>query len=61
MKDKLAKIGTGAKVQTEWGFYVNVVIKDYKNSYGRDRWYVEPLSGEGGAWVEKIVFDNTMV
>lgn len=56
MKDKLAKIGTGAKVQTEWGFYVNVIIKDYKNSYGNDRWYVEPLSGEGGAWVQKVVF-----
>jgi hypothetical protein len=58
MKEKLAKIGTGAKVQTEWGFYVNVIIKDYKNSYGNDRWYVEPLSGEGGAWVQKVIFET---
>lgn len=57
MKEKLEKIGTGAKVQTEWGFYVNVIIKDYKNSYGRDRWLVSPLSGEGENWVEKIIFD----
>lgn len=54
MKEKLAKIGTKTIIKTEWGFYIDVIIKDYKNSYGRDRWLVSPVSGSGEAWVEKI-------
>ncbi len=56
MKEKLEKIGTEAKVQTDWGFYVNVIIKDYKNSYGKDRWLVSPVTGSGEAWVENVIF-----
>lgn len=56
MKENFAKIGKGATIKTEWGFLINVIIKDYKNSYGKNRWYVEPLSGEGGAWVENVLF-----
>jgi len=54
MKDKLAKIGKTAELRTQWGFVVEVRILDYKRSYGRDRWLVEPVSGYGNAWVEGI-------
>lgn len=33
---------------------ISVTILDYKNSYGKDRWQVEPLSGAGKIWVEEI-------
>ena len=58
MNEKLQYIGKSASVMTHWGFSVNVIIKDYKNSYGRDRWFVEPLSGTGGAWVENVVHES---
>jgi hypothetical protein len=54
MKDKLERVGTLAELKTEWGMVVFVEIIDYKNSYGRDRWLVKPVSGRGEAWVEKI-------
>lgn len=54
MKEKLARIGTTAELQTSWGFTVTVEILDYKRSYGRDRWLVTPLKGQGQAWVERI-------
>lgn len=54
MKDKLTRIGTTASLKTAWGFEIWVEIIDYKQSYGRDRWLVKPVSGEGEAWVEKI-------
>lgn len=58
MKDKLASIGKTATIQTEWGFRILVKILDYKNSYGRDRWLVTPVAGNGEAWVEKITFEE---
>lgn len=56
MKEKLAKIGKTAQLQTAWGFTVKVEILDFKNSYGRDRWLVEPIEGKGSAWVENLTF-----
>jgi len=58
MKDKTKRIGTTGALRTMWGFHINVEIKDYKNSYGRDRWLVEPLSGVGEAWVENVEFGD---
>ncbi len=54
MKEKLQRIGTKALLKTAWGFEIWVEIKDFKQSYGRDRWLVTPASGKGEAWVENI-------
>ena len=54
MKEKLQKIGTIVTIQGVGTIMVQVKIVDFKNSYGRDRWLVEPVSGTGNAWVEKI-------
>lgn len=56
MKEQLEKIGKEAVITTEHGLSFNVRVIDYKNSYGRDRWRVEPVAGKGSAWVENIVF-----
>lgn len=42
---KLAMVNIG-------GLCVDVEIVDYKTSYGKDRWLVKPVSGEGKIWVE---------
>ena len=34
------------------GTNILVVIHDYKQSYGRDRWQVTPVNGRGAVWVE---------
>ena len=34
------------------GLIVEVKVLDYKNSYGKDRWLVTPISGSGEVWVE---------
>jgi hypothetical protein len=31
---------------------VYVIVHDHKLSYGRDRWLVGPVAGEGTRWVE---------
>lgn len=36
------------------GLTVKVTVLDYKNSYGRDRWQVTPVEGEGKIWVESV-------
>ena len=52
-KDKAQYIGKKATVS--FGeLSVEVEILDYKNSYGKDRWLVKPVVGEGEAWVEKL-------
>lgn len=58
MKDKLEKIGKEANVQTQWGFYIRVTVVDYKKSYGKDRWLVEPVAGTGREWVENVEFEE---
>lgn len=34
------------------GFYIQVGIKDFKLSYGRERYLIAPVSGEGKKWIE---------
>jgi hypothetical protein len=34
---------------------INVRVKDYKYTYGRHRWLVEPISGTGEMWVESLL------
>lgn len=36
------------------GLVVYVKVLDYKNSYGKDRWQVTPVEGEGKIWVESV-------
>lgn len=36
------------------GLEVNVKITDYKVTYGRERFQVIPLNGEGQIWIEKV-------
>lgn len=33
---------------------IDVHIKDYKYTYGHDRWLVAPISGNGEMWVEDV-------
>lgn len=33
---------------------VDVTVLDVKNTYGRNRFLVEPVSGQGKQWVENI-------
>ncbi len=52
---KIAKV-IGSKVTIELGgLKVAVKVLNYKNSYGRDRWKVTPVSGSGEIWVEKLI------
>lgn len=46
-------IGKHASVNVG-GIIVDVELIDYKTSYGKERWLVKPLSGEGKIWVEKF-------
>ena len=48
-KDKVAQVGKRGMIFV-WVFKVEVEIVDYKNSYGRDRWLVKPVAGEGEVW-----------
>lgn len=59
-KDKLERIGQKATLTTKKeGLVVDVIIMDYKFSYGNHRWLVKPFSGTGQAWVENVVFNLT--
>lgn len=54
MKELLQTIGKEGFISLN-GLKVNVKVLDVKNSYGRIRYQVTPLSGEGEIWVENIV------
>lgn len=52
IKEQAEKIGKQGGI--DWGgFHLEVIVKDYKNSYGKDRWLVSPVSGSGEMWVEQ--------
>lgn len=53
MKEKYELIGEERNI-TLGGLTVTVKILDYKTSYGRDRYLVTPVAGEGKVWVEKL-------
>ena len=36
------------------GLVIEVKVLDYKNSYGRDRFLVTPVSGSHEVWVESV-------
>lgn len=56
-KDKVANVGKKGMyvLRGDGGMAIEVVIMDYKNSYGRDRWLVKPVAGSGEVWTEQNV------
>lgn len=56
-KDKVANVGKKGMytLRGDGGIAIEVVIMDYKNSYGRDRWLVKPVAGTGEVWTEQNV------
>lgn len=54
MKHELEKyVGKTATVNVG-GLTVQVIIKDFKTSYGRERYLVSPIAGTGEVWTEKV-------
>jgi hypothetical protein len=53
-KTALAPIARGAKEDQIVHFKVR--IKDFKHTYGRDEFLVEPIDGTGEYWARKLVF-----
>jgi len=54
MKEKFQQIGKRASIILG-GLTVRIEIIDYKYTYGRDRWLVSPIAGDGSVWVEKVI------
>ena len=46
-------IGKEAMIETN-GLRLKVLVKDHKQSYGKDRWLVTPVAGSGNIWVERL-------
>jgi len=57
MKELMQSIGKKGTI-TAGGLRVNVKVLDVKQSYGRDRYLVTPLSGTGEVWVESITLQK---
>lgn len=54
MKEQITKyVGQKGIIQLG-GLKVEVDILDFKMSYGRERFLVTPVSGEGEVWVESV-------
>ena len=53
LKSKFALIDTRATTAIG-DLTIDVMVRDFKQSYGKDRWLVEPVAGSGSTWVEKI-------
>lgn len=54
MKNKIEDfIGKVVKFESG-GLSFEVKVIDVKNTYGRDRYQIEPVKGEGKIWVEKL-------
>ena len=58
MKELVEKyVGKGAMIKLG-GLVVNVIIEDVRQSWGRVRFQVSPISGHGSIWVETITLDS---
>ena len=53
LKSKLAQIDKRATTKIG-DLTIEVIVRDFKQSYGNDRWLVVPVAGSGSTWVEKI-------
>lgn len=53
LKDEMKKIGKrGTMAMGKFSFEVKIL--DVQNFYGRVRYSVTPVAGDGVAWVEKV-------
>lgn len=43
------------------GMTIPVRVIDYKKMYGKKMWLVEPIGGQGSAWVTQNPIDKTVV
>lgn len=41
------------------GLEIKVTIKDFKISYGKERFLIEPIAGNGEIWTEKVQLFQT--
>lgn len=54
MKEKIEQyVGKKAQI-TIGGLTIEVLITDYKQAYGKDRFLVTPTAGSGATWVEAV-------
>lgn len=53
IREKMQVIGTTRSIFIN-GLTIDVEVLDYKVSYGKERWLVTPLSGQGEIWVESF-------
>ena len=53
MKKYYEYVGTFASIYLG-GLDVIVKITDYKEAWGKIRWEVEPVAGDGRIWVENV-------
>lgn len=69
MKEKLEKyvgkkgsilVTTSTKTGEANNLRINVEILDYKESYGKPRWLIKPLSGMGQSWTEQEPLNPTL-
>lgn len=54
LAEAMKTIGKEGTISVASGLTINVRVLDFKNSYGKDRWLVEPVSGTGKIWVETV-------
>lgn len=57
MKELLKKIGQEGRVRYG-ALSFDVVVKDVKVTYGRTRYLVSPVVGEGEEWKEDVIFKS---
>ena len=57
------RLNTQAMLCTKEGLRVDVRLIDHKSAYGNDLWLVEPVEGEGRAWVNesRLIFPDVQV
>lgn len=56
LKDQMQYMGKKATIHVG-GLKIQVIITDYKTSYGKDRWLVKPVSGSGEVWIESVTLE----
>ncbi len=52
-QDALTFMNTEVQIAGPGETIINYTIRDWKCSYGHSRFQVEPVSGEGSAWIEE--------
>ena len=58
MKDDIQKyVGKTGLIQVR-SLKVEVLIKDVKNTYGRNRYLISPIRGSGEMWIETVILDT---